>query len=66
MVYCHPPRPSQSGREKGRDESFQVRVKEPLGTDSHRAISKNQADAGSLLGTKNALYYCAQSANSFS
>ena len=66
MVYCHPPRPSQSGREKGRDESFQVRVKEPLGTDSHRAISKNQADAGSLLGTKNALYYCAQSANSIS
>ena len=27
---------------------------------------KIQADAGSLLGTKNALYYCAQSANSFS
>ena len=32
----HPRRPrgSQSGREKGRDESFQVRAKEPLGTDS--------------------------------
>ena len=29
------PRGSQSGREKGRDERFQVRVKEPLGTDSH-------------------------------
>ena len=27
---------------------------------------KIQADAGSLLGTKNALYYCAQSGNSFS
>ena len=27
---------------------------------------KLQADAGSWLGTKNALYYCAQSANSFS
>ena len=27
---------------------------------------KNQADAGSWLGTKNALYYCVQSANSFS
>ena len=27
---------------------------------------KIQADAGSWLGTKNALYYCAQSANSFS
>ena len=30
----HPRRPrgSQSGREKGRDESFEVRAKEPLGT----------------------------------
>ena len=30
----HPRRPrgSQSGREKGRDESFEVRVKEPLST----------------------------------
>ena len=36
------------------------------GTDSQRTISKIQADAGSWLGTKNALYYCAQSANSFS
>ena len=27
---------------------------------------KIQADTGSWLGTKNALYYCAQSANSFS
>ena len=43
--YFHPRRPrgSQSCREKGRDESFQVRVKEPLGTDSHRAISKNSS-----------------------
>ena len=34
----HPRRPrgGQSGREKRRDESFQVRAKEPLGTDSHR------------------------------
>ena len=38
---------SQSGREKGRDESFQVRAKEPLGTDSHRTIPKIQADTGS-------------------
>ena len=29
-------------------------------------FSKIQADVGSWLGTKNALYYCAQSANSFS
>ena len=59
------PRGSQSGREKRRDESFQVRAKEPLGTDSE-LFPKIQADAGSWLGAKNALYYCAQSANSFS
>ena len=43
----HPwrPRGSQSVREKRRDESFQVRVEEPLGTDSFRTISKN-----SILG----------------
>ena len=29
-------------------------------------FQKIQADTGSWLGTKNALYYCAQSANSFS
>ena len=61
------PRCSQSGREKGRDESFQVRAKKPLGTPTlTKLFPKIQADAGSWLGTKNALYYCAQSANSFS
>ena len=41
----HPRRPkgSHSGREKRQDESFQVRAKEPLGTDSHRTISKNSS-----------------------
>ena len=36
LVMTHPRRPrgGQSGREKRRDESFQVRAKEPLGTDS--------------------------------
>ena len=36
LLKAHPRRPrgSQSGREKRRDESFQVRAKEPLGTDS--------------------------------
>ena len=50
----HPPRPrgSQSGREKGRDESFQVRAKEPLGTDSHRDISKNSSGCRLLIGHK--------------
>ena len=68
QVLFHPQRPrgSQSGREKRCDKSFQLRAKEPLGTDSHRTISKIQADAASWLGTKSALYYCAQSANGFS
>ena len=50
-----------SGEKAGR--KFSLRAKEPLGTDSHRTISKNSSGAGSWLGTKNALYYCAQSAN---
>ena len=60
----HPrkPRGTQSRREKRRDESFQVQAKEPLA----ELLPKIQADAGSWLGTKNALYYCAQSSNSFS
>ena len=50
----HPRRPrgSQSGREKGRDESFQVGAKKPLGTDSHRAISKNSSGCRLLIGHK--------------
>ena len=64
----HPRRPrgSQSGREKRWDERCQVRAKEHLGTDSHRTISKNSSGCRLWLGTKNALYYCAQSANSLS
>ena len=43
----HPRRPrgSQSGREK-------VRAKEPLGTDSHRTISKNSSGCRHLTGHK--------------
>ena len=50
----HPrrPRSSQSGREKRQDESFQVRAKEPLGTDSHRTISKNSSGCRLLIGHK--------------
>ena len=50
----HPRRPrgSQSGREKRRDESFQVRAKEPRGTDSHRTISKNSSRCCLLIGHK--------------
>ena len=63
----HPRRPvgSQSGREKRRDECFQVRVKEPLRTDSPRTISKNSSRCRLLIGHKNALYYCAQSVKRF-
>ena len=39
-------------REKRRDESFQVRAKEPLGTDSHRTISKNSSGCRLLMGHK--------------
>lgn len=45
--YVHPslyhprrPRGSQSGQGQTRGESFQARLEEPLGTQSHRAISK--------------------------
>ena len=50
----HPrgPRGSQSGREKRRDESFQAREKEPLGTDSHQTISKNSSECLLLIGHK--------------
>ena len=50
----HPrgPRSSQSGREKMRNESLQVRAKEPLGTDSHRLISKNSSKCRLLIGHK--------------
>ena len=50
----HPrrPRDSQSGREKRPDESFQVRAKEPLGTDSHLASSKNSSGWRLLIGHK--------------
>ena len=43
---------SQSGREKRRDEIFQVRAKKPLGTDSHRTISKNSSRCRLLIGHK--------------
>ena len=43
---CHPQRPrdSQSGWEKRRDESIQVWVEEPLGTDYHQTIPNDQAN----------------------
>ena len=52
--FSHPRRPrgSKSGREKRRDESLKVRAKEPLGTDSHRTISKNSSGCRLLIGHK--------------
>ena len=45
-------RGSQSGREKRRDERFQVWAEEPLGTDSHQTISKNSSGCQLLIGHK--------------
>ena len=46
MDITHPRRPrgGQSGREKRRDQSFQAQTEKPLGTDSHRTISKRSRD----------------------
>ena len=54
LGWLHPRRPrgSQSDREKRQDESFQVRAKDPLGTDSHRTISKNSSRCRPLIGHK--------------
>ena len=54
LVLFHPRRPrgSQSGREKRRDESFQAQAEEPLGTDSHRTISKRSSECWLLIGHK--------------
>ena len=51
-VHPRRPRGSQSCREKGCDESFQVRTKEPLGTDSHQAVSRNSSGCRLLIGHK--------------
>ena len=50
MIHPRRPRGSQSGREKRRHESFQVRVEEPLGTHSHRTISKDSSGCRLLIG----------------
>ena len=42
----------KSGWEKGRNESFQVRLKEPLGTNSHQTIYKNSSGCRLLIGHK--------------
>ena len=56
---------SQVGR-KGGTKVFKYGRKSPWAPTLTLLFPKIKADAGSWLGTKNALYYCAQSANSFS
>ena len=56
---------SRVGR-KGRTKVFKYGRKRPWVPTLTELFPKIQADTGSWLGTKNALYYCAQSANSFS
>ena len=51
---------------KGGTKVFKYRRKNAWVPTLTELFPKIQADAGSWLGTKNALYYCAQSANSFS
>ena len=52
MPHPRRPRGSQSGWEKRREESFQVRTKELLGTDSHRTFSKNSSSCQLPIGHK--------------
>ena len=56
---------SRVGR-KGRTKVFKYGRKGPWVPTLTELFPKTQADFGSWLGTKNALYYCVQSANSFS
>ena len=53
---------SRVGR-KGETKVFKYGQKSPWVPTLTELFPKIQADAGSWLGTKNALYYCAQSAN---
>ena len=54
----------QSSREKTRDERFQALAEEPQVPILTVPFPNGQANAGFWLGTKDALYNCAQSANS--
>ena len=49
------PRGGQSGLEKRRDESFQAQEEKPLGTDSHRTISKLSSEYWLLIEPKKML-----------
>ena len=64
-ILADPRAVSRVGR-KGGTKIFKYGRKSPWVPTLTELFPKIQADAGSWLGTKNALYYCAQSANSFS
>ena len=53
-VKRHPRRPrgGQSGREKRRHQSFQAQAEKPMGTNSHRTISKRSSECWPLIGHK--------------
>ena len=57
MVHPRRPRDSQSGREKWSDERFQARAEEPLGTDSHRNISKRSSEYWLLIEHNNTKHF---------
>ena len=65
LILGDPGAVSRVGR-KGRTKVFKYGRKSPWVPTLTELFPKIQADAGSWLGTKNALYYCAQSANSIS
>ena len=65
LIFGDPGAVSRAGR-KGGTKVFKYGRKRLWVPTLTELFPKIQADAGSWLGTKNALYYCAQSANSFS
>ena len=64
-IFGDPGAVSRIGR-KGETKVYKYRRKSPWVPTLTELFLKIQADAGSWLGTKNALWYCAQSANSSS
>ena len=67
LAVYHPRRlrGSQSGQEKRRDKSFQVQAREPLGTDPHRAVSKNSSGCRLLIGHKKCFVLLSSSGEQF-
>ena len=64
-VFPRRPRGSQSGRVKRRDESFQIRAKEPLGTDIHDVFDMSLTEAGRLATDRNCFRCAVKDVTSF-